>query len=105
MSRAASGDEKALLNAREAIASAQTVEQLRQAQAVVLPLDHGSRSSTVGADAELSHRADDVVSHPDQTRDRTNPRNFVNSTGSLGRRQNDRNWLSSTSAATLTQSN
>lgn len=30
-----------LLNARKAIASAQTVEQLRQAQAVVLPLDHG----------------------------------------------------------------
>jgi transposase len=41
MSRPASGDEKVLLNARDAIASAQTVEQLRQAQAVVLPLDYG----------------------------------------------------------------
>lgn len=40
MSRPASGDEAALINAREAIAAAQTVEQLRQAQAVVLPLDY-----------------------------------------------------------------
>jgi hypothetical protein len=36
----ASGDEAVLLKAREAIASAQTVEQLRQAQVVVLPLDY-----------------------------------------------------------------
>ena len=41
MSRPASGDDEVLMNAREAIASAQTVEQLRQAQAVVLPLDYG----------------------------------------------------------------
>lgn len=40
MSRPASGDNKVLLRAREVIATAQTVEQLRQAQAVVLPLDH-----------------------------------------------------------------
>lgn len=40
MSRPASGDDQILVNAREAIASAQTVEQLRQAQAVVLPLDY-----------------------------------------------------------------
>jgi transposase len=40
MSRPVSGDEKVLLRAREAIASAQTAEQLRQAQAVVLPLDY-----------------------------------------------------------------
>jgi transposase len=40
MSRPASGDDRILMNAREAIASAQTVEQLRQAQAVVLPLDY-----------------------------------------------------------------
>ena len=40
MSRPASGDDQVLMNAREAIASAQTVEQLRQAQAVVLPLDY-----------------------------------------------------------------
>ena len=40
MSRPASGDEEILLRAREAIASAQTAEQLRQAQAVVLPLDY-----------------------------------------------------------------
>ena len=40
MSRLASGDEAVLLKAREAIASAQTVKQLRQAQAVVLPLDY-----------------------------------------------------------------
>jgi transposase len=40
MSRPASGDDQVLINAREAIASAQTVEQLRQAQAVVLPLDY-----------------------------------------------------------------
>jgi hypothetical protein len=39
MSRPASGDDAVLVNAREAIASARTVEQLRQAQAVVLPLD------------------------------------------------------------------
>lgn len=41
MSRPASGDEEVLINARQAIASAQTVLQLRQAQAVVLPLDYG----------------------------------------------------------------
>ena len=41
MSRPASGDAEVLKRARQAIASAQTVEQLRQAQAVVLPLDHG----------------------------------------------------------------
>lgn len=40
MSRPASGDDAVLINAREAIALAQTVEQLRQAQAVVLPLDY-----------------------------------------------------------------
>ena len=40
MSRPASGDDAVLMNAREAIASARTVEQLRQAQAVVLPLDY-----------------------------------------------------------------
>ena len=40
MSRPASGDEEILLRAREAIASAQTAEQLRQAQAVVLPVDY-----------------------------------------------------------------
>jgi len=40
MSRRASGDDEALKKARrQAIASAETVEQLRQAQAVVLPLD------------------------------------------------------------------
>ena len=36
MSRPASGDDEVLANAREAIAAAQTVEQLRQAQAVVI---------------------------------------------------------------------
>lgn len=41
MSRPVSGDAEVLMNARQAIASAQTVEQLRQAQAVVLPLDYG----------------------------------------------------------------
>jgi transposase len=41
MSRRASGDDEVLLSAREAIAAAQTVEQLRQAQSVVLPLDYG----------------------------------------------------------------
>lgn len=41
MSRPASGDEAVLVNARAAIASAKTAEQLRQAQAVVLPLDNG----------------------------------------------------------------
>ncbi len=41
MARPASGDEDVLVKARQAIASAQTVEQLRQAQAVVLPLDFG----------------------------------------------------------------
>lgn len=41
MSRPASGDDEVLQSAREAIACAQTVEQLRQAQAVVLPLDYG----------------------------------------------------------------
>ena len=40
MSRPASGSDRILMDAREAIASAQTVEQLRQAQAVVLPLDY-----------------------------------------------------------------
>ena len=41
MSRPASGDAEILKSARQAIASAQTARQLRQAQAVVLPLDHG----------------------------------------------------------------
>ena len=41
MSRPASGDGKVLLSARQSIATAKTVGQLRQAQAVVLPLDHG----------------------------------------------------------------
>ncbi len=41
MARPASGDEEVLVKARQAIAKAQTVEQLRQAQAVVLPLDFG----------------------------------------------------------------
>ncbi len=41
MARPASGDEQVLEKARQAIAEAQTVEQLRQAQAVVLPLDFG----------------------------------------------------------------
>ena len=40
MSRPASGDEEVLARAREAISTAQTAEQLRQAQAVVLPLDY-----------------------------------------------------------------
>ena len=40
MSRPASGDPEILQKAREAIATAQTAEQLRQAQAVVLPLDY-----------------------------------------------------------------
>jgi hypothetical protein len=40
MSRPASADDAVLMNAREAIASARTVEQLRQAQAVVLPLEY-----------------------------------------------------------------
>lgn len=40
MSRPASGDDTVLANARQAIARAQTVEQLRQAQAVVLPVDY-----------------------------------------------------------------
>lgn len=41
MSRPASGDEAVLIRARAAIAAAHTVEQLRQAQAVVLPVDYG----------------------------------------------------------------
>jgi hypothetical protein len=41
MSRPASGDAEVLKSARQAIASAKTVEQLHQAQAVVLPLEHG----------------------------------------------------------------
>lgn len=41
MSRPASGNAEVLMDARQAIASARTVEQLRQAQAVVLPLDYG----------------------------------------------------------------
>lgn len=39
MCRPASGDEAVLAMAREAIAAARTVAQLRQAQSVVLPLD------------------------------------------------------------------
>jgi len=41
MSRSVRGSDEVLKNARAAIASAQTAQQLRQAQAVVLPLDHG----------------------------------------------------------------
>lgn len=39
MSRPASGSSAELLKARKLISSARTVEQLRQAQAVVMPLD------------------------------------------------------------------
>lgn len=39
MARPASGNTEVLIDAREVIARAKTVEQLRQAQAVVLPLD------------------------------------------------------------------
>jgi transposase len=50
MSRPASGDADVLQEAREAIASAKTVEQLRQAQAVVFPLDYAmSLSDTAQA--------------------------------------------------------
>ena len=41
MSRLAGGDDEVLANARKVIATAQTVGQLRQAQAVVLPLAVG----------------------------------------------------------------
>ncbi len=41
MSRPASGDDEVLKNARAAVVAAETPEQLRQAQAVVLPLDYG----------------------------------------------------------------
>ena len=41
MSRPASADDEVLARAREVIACAQTLEQLRQTQAVVLPLDYG----------------------------------------------------------------
>jgi len=41
MARLASGDSDVLANARKAIASAQSLEQLRQAQSVVLPLEYG----------------------------------------------------------------
>lgn len=41
MARPASGNKVVLLNARKSIISAQTVKQLRQAQAVVFPLDYG----------------------------------------------------------------
>jgi hypothetical protein len=40
ISRPVSGDDQILMNARKAIASAQTSKQLRQVQAVVLPLDY-----------------------------------------------------------------
>ena len=42
MSRPASGDAEVLQDAREAIACAKTVERLRQAQAVVFPLDYAT---------------------------------------------------------------
>ena len=41
MSRTPSGNNAVLLTARQSISTAKTVEQLRQAQAVLLPLDHG----------------------------------------------------------------
>ena len=41
MSRPPSGDIEVLRSARQALSSARTAEQLRQAQAVVLPLDYG----------------------------------------------------------------
>lgn len=45
MSRPASGDAEVLQSAREVVANAQTVAQLRQAQAVVLPLDYAMNLS------------------------------------------------------------
>jgi transposase len=41
MARPFTGDKELLSSARSAIASARTIEELRQAQAVVLPLDYG----------------------------------------------------------------
>jgi hypothetical protein len=53
MSRPASGDAEVLQNAREAIACAKTLEQLRQAQAVVFPLDYAlSLADTAQASAK-----------------------------------------------------
>ena len=50
MARPATGDKEVLVRAREAIASATTLAQLRQAQAVVFPLDYGmSLESTAQA--------------------------------------------------------
>ena len=50
MSRPASGDAEVLQSAREVVANAQTVARLRQAQAVVLPLDYAmSLSDTAHA--------------------------------------------------------
>ena len=43
MSRPAIGDKEVLMRAFESIATAQTVEQLHQAQAVLLPLDYTMR--------------------------------------------------------------
>lgn len=55
MSRPASGNNEILIRAREAIASAQTIEQLRQAQAVVLPLDYAMSLTDTAQIIGVSH--------------------------------------------------
>jgi hypothetical protein len=57
MSRIASADEHILMNARKAIASAQTLQQLRQAQAVKAALDKRlGRAVALASAYPLLHR-------------------------------------------------
>lgn len=54
MSRPATGEGEVLESARQAIAAAQSAEQLRQAQAVVLPLDYGLSLAETARDRRVA---------------------------------------------------
>jgi hypothetical protein len=54
----------------------------------------------VAADADLSQRADDIVSHPSHAHDRTHLETQLTSAGSRGCRRDDQKWLRSASAPT-----
>jgi hypothetical protein len=53
MARPATGKE-VLAKAKEALAKARTVEQIREAQAVILPLEHGLSMDQVAATPGIS---------------------------------------------------
>ena len=69
-----------------------------------MPATSGSATAvgacSVGADAELSHRADDLVSHPYRRDARADPQEIRDARGSGRVRHRQQKWLTSRSAPT-----